>query len=190
MDERASREPTRGTPRCAGGAWLPPPCGKPHSARRHTAPLLARQGALPPGAPRSPGGPVPRAASRAAAAGQGRLPPRLRCSPGGSAPRASRGACHLAPWLRSSGRLPPARPPAAPSLRPAPTRCAKRRAGSRLWPPLSAASGQPVHARPAPPRRRNRRANRHGTHATAGTVAPPSAPGERRADCAGATVPA
>jgi len=44
--------------------------------------------------------------------------------------------------------------------------------GLACGPPLSAASGRPVHARPAPPRRRNRRASRHGTRATAGTVAP------------------
>jgi hypothetical protein len=106
--------------------------------------------------PRSLRPSVPCAASRAAPAGQGRLPPCLRCSPGGSPPRASRGPRQLTPRLRSSGRLPPARPPAAPSLR---AGGARKRAC--LWP--FAQRRKRSGSGPQPPRhsgRRTRRARR------------------------------
>ncbi len=87
--------PAIGQVGCAGyariNAALPPltpPRARARYRRRHVAPSNR---------------PVPRAASRAHAAGQGRLSPRLRCSPGGSPPRASRGPRRLTPWLRSSG---------------------------------------------------------------------------------------
>ena len=69
----------------------------------------------------------------------------LRCLPGGSAPRASRGARRLTPRLRSSGRLPSARPPAAPSLR---AGGARKRAC--LWP--SAQRRKAVRRCTQPPR--------------------------------------
>ena len=118
MDGRARPEPTRGTPRSPAARGLPLPVRRaalrPAALGTAAAPLdrrapgRATAGAAwlsqPSGAPRG----KPRSCRR-----PGPLLPRLRCSPGGSAPRANRGACHLAPWLRSSGRLPAARPPRA-----------------------------------------------------------------------------
>ena len=84
----------------------------------------------------------------------------LRCSPGGSPPRASRGPRQLTPRLRSSGRLPPARPPAAPSLRPASTTRARGAPGLALGLRSAPQADRSADATAAPGRRRTRRARR------------------------------
>jgi hypothetical protein len=118
--------------------------------------LPARQGALPPAARGSLQPSVPRAASRAHAAGQGRLSPRLRCSPGGSPPRASRGPRRLTPWLRSSGRVAARKQRRAARSRlrrtgsgPASTRRAR---GARVSPMARCPSPQADSRCPQPPR--------------------------------------